>query len=538
MKKILIWLLALCMALGTFSLAGCKRDGNNNGVILDPNKEVINVSLFSAGFGTEWMTNMLNDYNKTLTGNYQFNRIAENTDSIDTITDQIIAGVKKADIYFNDTSNFKMLMSMGVLLDLSEVWDYTPSGEEKTVREKIIDRETFEEAFSYEEKIYGVPFSQGMSGIIYDHDLFEDANLLAKDPSTKNGLTKGTDGIEGTFDDGLPETMEEFVKLCDTIKFDRHYWPFLYTDTVGGGITAPVLETVAGLYEGLESYKTTIVYDGNYTSPSTGTVTKVIPSEGYKTYALGEGRIKAVDFLCDVLLNTDYYDSSLQGINHTASEEHFLYSHSIGRTRVAMTLNGCWWENEAKTAFATDARRNGEKWGYGKRDFRFMPVPAIEGQSETMNGKYVFATNADGSVFAMKSEDEEKNKAMLDFIKFFVSDKGLRYFGVQTGSMPAYRFDLSEEDYNSLTPFSQNQYDILNCENTVILRPELIAQLSPINYLTANSPERWGAIINGYEYANAYDGVVRTSESEYVAALKTRYDAKSWAQIYDQIAGN
>ena len=155
-----------------------------------------------------------------------------------------------------------------------------------------------------------------------------------------------------------------------------------------------------------------------------------------------------------------------------------------------------------------------------------------------MNGKYVFATNADGSVFAMKSEDEEKNKAMLDFIKFFVSDKGLRYFGVQTGSMPAYRFELSEEDYNSLTPFSQNQYDILNCENTVILRPELIAQLSPINYLTANSPERWGAIINGYEYANAYDGVVRTSESEYVAALKTRYDAKSWAQIYDQIAGN
>ena len=184
---------------------------------------------------------MLNDYNKTLTGNYQFNRIAENTDSIDTITDQIIAGVKKADIYFNDTSNFKMLMSMGVLLDLSEVWDYTPSGEEKTVREKIIDSETFEEAFSYEKKIYGVPFSQGMSGIIYDHDLFEDANLLAKDPSTKNGLTKGTDGIEGTFDDGLPETMEEFVKLCDTIKFDRHYWPFLYTDTVGGGITAPVL---------------------------------------------------------------------------------------------------------------------------------------------------------------------------------------------------------------------------------------------------------------------------------------------------------
>ena len=49
--------------------------------------------------------------------------------------------------------------------------------------------------------------------------------------------------------------------------------------------------------------------------------------------------------------------------------------------------------------------------------------------------------------------------------------------------MPAYRFDLSEEDYEEMTPFSRNQYDYIMNENTVILRPNLIEQLTPINYL-------------------------------------------------------
>lgn len=536
MKKILCLILSAMLCMGGVTLSGCGKEVGG-GVILDPDKEVINISLFSAGFGTQWLTDMLNEYNATLTGKYQFNRIAENTDSIDTITDQIQAGIKKADIYFNDTSDFQRLMRMdGMLLDLTSVWDAKPDGTETTVREKILDNATYEAAYSYNGKIYGIPFSQGMSGIIYDHDLFEDAKLLKEDATTANGLTKGTDGIEGTFDDGLPETMDEFIELCDTIK-RKTYWPFLYTDTVGGGITTPVLEIIAGMYEGMESYKATITYDGKYTSPSTGTETVITPDKGYIAYEIGEGRLKGVDFLCDVLLNENYYDKTLQGINHTASEEYFIYSHSAGRTRVAMTLNGCWWENEARDAFATDARRNGAKWGYGKRDFRFMPLPQIEGQDESMNGKYVFSTNADGSIFALRSDDEEKNQAIIDFLTYFASDEGLSYFAEKTGSMPAYKFELSDEEYNSMTPFSRNQYDILMNENTVILRPNLIEQLSPINYLTTDSPQRWSAVINGFEYELAYDAVVRTSKAKYVEALKTKYDAESWKKIYSQVEG-
>ena len=539
-KRFLSSMLATLMILGSSvgAFAGCSdatSTGNSGTVNIDPSKEVINVSLFSAGFGTQWLTDMLNAYNQTLTGKYQFNRIAENTDSIDTITDQISAGVYKADIYFNDTSDFQKLMRMDKLLDLTTVWDEKVDGDDRTVRSKVLDSEIFEKAYSYQNKIYGLPFSQGVSGIIYDHDFFVDSKFLKEDATTANGLSVGVDGKEGTYDDGLPTTMAEFKELCDLIR-DRGFWPFLYTDTVGGGITTPILEIIAGMYEGIDSYKTTVVYEGTYTSPSTGVETTITPADGYKVFELGEGRFKALEFMNDFLLNENYYDTSLEGVNHTASEERFIYSHSKGQTRVAMTLNGCWWENEAKPAFATDAKRNGAKWGYGKRDFRFMPIPAIEGQSETMNGKAVFSTNADGSVFAIKSNDAEKNQAILDFLKYFTSDEGLSFFASATGTLPAYRFDIGEA-VNDLTPFGRNFYEIMMSDNVEILRPNLLEQLTPLCYLTTERPRRWEVTIDGFEYELAYEAITRTSMAKYVDALKNKYDLASWNKIYNQVAG-
>lgn len=138
-------------------------------------------------------------------------------------------------------------------------------------------------------------------------------------------------------------------------------------------------------------------------------------------------------------------------------------------------------------------------------------------------------------MFALRSDDEEKNQAIIDFLTYFASNEGLSYFARETGSMPAYRFDLSEEDYEEMTPFSRNQYDYIMNENTVILRPNLIEQLTPINYLATNAPQRWSVVINGFEYELAYDAIKRTSADQYITALKTKYDAKSWLEIYSQV---
>ena len=117
MKKSVGLLLSAAMFCSGFSgLAGCgtHTTGSGGGVSIDPSKEVISISLFSAGFGTQWLDDLLNDYNATLTGNYQFNRIPENTNSIDTITDQLEAGIRSADIYFNDTNASRPDVRLGV----------------------------------------------------------------------------------------------------------------------------------------------------------------------------------------------------------------------------------------------------------------------------------------------------------------------------------------------------------------------------------------------------------------------------------------
>ena len=121
-------------------------------------------------------------------------------------------------------------------------------------------------------------------------------------------------------------------------------------------------------------------------------------------------------------------------------------------------------------------------------------------------------------------------------MKYFTSDKGLAYFARETGSMPAYRFDMGDA-VNNLTPFGRNFYEIMMSDNVEILRPNLLEQLTPICYLTTNSPSRWNVTISGFEYELAYEAIVRTSMNDYETALKNKYTAATWNEVYKQVEG-
>ena len=85
-----------------------------------------------------------------------------------------------------------------------------------------------------------------------------------EDESTANGLTKGRDGVEGTYDDGLPETYEEFQSLVDRIKY-MQLTPFVYSDVIETGLTEPLAETIWAQYDGMTNYKISYSYEGTYT---------------------------------------------------------------------------------------------------------------------------------------------------------------------------------------------------------------------------------------------------------------------------------
>jgi cell division transport system permease protein len=82
-----------------------------------------------------------------------------------------------------------------------------------------------------------------------------------------------------------------------------------------------------------------------------------------------------------------------------------------------MLVEGLWWENEAKTMLAEVARENASR-GYGQVNYRYMLLPAIEGQ-KGIDGKgngTVFTVSDTGGIVVVKQEDAKKLQPMLEVL--------------------------------------------------------------------------------------------------------------------------
>ncbi len=458
----------------------------------------IKISLYSGGYGTEWMENLMDHLNNSQE-TYWYTRNPDNKAASDEITGKILGGVVEADIYFTTPADVEQLVVGGYLEDLTEVYDYKHTGESLTIRQKTIGYENYETYLSDANGIYVMPCQYNVNSLVYDHDLFENMGWLATDSSTQNGLTKGADGVEGTYDDGLPVTYDDFKDMVEEISVSAV--PFIYGDTVGFGQLDYALEAIWAQYEGYENYKVGATYNGTYTSPSTGAQTTVTPETGYKVYSenLQEGRWKAVQYLNEMYMNSLYMYSDMQGLNHTDAQGIYITSHGTQKP-IAMLLDGSWWENEAKRAFADDAANTSDEYAYGKRDFRLMPVPAFEGQNSASDGKHYFQGGAGASAFAVKPSvfdskvsDEEaaiKREGIIEFFKAYASDWNCKNYTMTSGCILPFEYSLKDEELETLSPFAQNIYEILHSESTVLVESYWMEKGVALNTV----PERWGTI--------------------------------------------
>ena len=271
-------------------------------------------------------------------------------------------------------------------------------------------------------------------------------------------------------------------------------------------------------------------YDGTYQSPDGNKEVELTPETGYKLYSenLMQGYYKGLEFLSESFFNKDNRWSEFKGINHTTAQAIFLTSHEAQKP-IAMLYDGDWWENEAKRAFAEDAAHNGEEYAYGARDFRFMPMPAFEGQSPSSNGKHYFTSQSRLSAFALKQNDKDKEDAIIDFFKLLVSEENCQKFTVETGVKMAYEYALTESMEEKMTPFSKNLFEILSDKNTVIVSPYWLEKDSSLK----RPPERFGDIKVGTEIANVFDFVMNrgVSIAEVLQSVKSMYNADNWREL-------
>lgn len=528
-------LLSLVLALSTVApLAACGPE-----VMPGPpdGRVELKISLYSGGYGTEWMDNLINHLNESQE-TYWYTRLDDNKTASDEIAGRILGTVVDADIYFTTPADVEELVVKGKLEDLSEVYAYTPEGEDKTIKEKTLNYAAYEKYFSDENGIYVMPNQLSVNGLVYDHDLFVKNGWLFTDDNTASGLTKGADGVEGTYDDGLPVTYADFKSLVEQIVTDQ-YTPFVYGDEIGFSQLKMFVESIWAQHEGLDNYNVGITYNGTYTSPSTGKQTSVTPEEGWKVYQnnLQEGRIQGMRFISEMVYHAPdgYLYDDRSGMSHTDAQAVYVTSHAT--KSIAMLFDGGWWENEAKRAFAEDAKNTNENYAFGKRDFRMMPAPTFDDQSDSTKGKHYFSGNLGGassfavkpSVFDPKISEEDaaiKREGIIQFFKAYASDWNCKNYTKSSGCLLPFDYEMTQEELGTISKFAQNIYEIVHDENTVLVDTYWGAK----DVTLTNAPDRWGKLTIGDQTWTSHAAALRaTSFSDYVRGLQNdTWNASNW----------
>lgn len=470
--KILAVILTAMMAVGSLSaFVGCT--GRDQGERVDPNKTQLRIGYFDGGYGREWMKEAERIYE------------AENPDVQVMVTYEkkryessaLLAsyGTYNEDIFFVDTAVYSDFKASNFYYDITEAVStpLTEYGESRSILDKM--NASYKEYYNESEtadgiKYYAVPFFDGIYSIYYDIDLFEKEALYKDaDGNWTNGIdtpkSLGKDGVEGTYDDGLPTTVDEFFALCDYMTYTRNITPFTWPGTEGY-YTTKVLENFWASYEGEDNYMLNYTLDSKgepYTFLD-GTSEPITVQNGYKLKAGQAGKKEALQFGYDILNGHNgngtggaYHSNKVFGTSqdNRAAQNEFIFSINQGR-RVAFLIDGSWWEREAIEDFNTLVKRTDESNAYGTRRFGILPLPTVHQTSDdkTAGTQDVFSAVGENSQVWINKNTKIADVA-VDFFRFLHTDKILSLMTSYSNTLRPYSYTVSDADKQRMTPLGK-----------------------------------------------------------------------------------
>ena len=445
MKKLILFLLAAVIVLGMFG--GCKKD------VPDTENDLV-VELADLGYGTDFFEAMVERFEQLNPGKKVY---ANYSSDLTKVRTQLDSGPRynPTDLYFGGGSFFDLIQLGSFKVDgvtyenrfyeLSDVYDYIPSGEEYSVKDKMVD--SYEEYFNVDGKYYGFPWAGGMGGLVYNKKIAEKYSI------------------------DLPNTTDELFALQEKLTggeylfmyaLEDHYWDMVY-------------DTWVAQYAGLEAY--TNFWDGMYYNKDRG------------GYSFGPdimtmpGRYEMLEVLEKALNSisadgTIHSDPDSLSYNFSQAQMNFLAGKAL------FMPNGDWLELEAQ-AFGNDV------------EIAFIRTPVISSiiekldtvKDDAMLSAVIDAidrgeTSCEGvsaEDFAIVREARGVVKTIgvnhvvlipvyanaadlaVEFLKFMASDEGLQIYIEQTGgAMLPFRYEVSESNLQeNFSVFQQGVYEIL-----------------------------------------------------------------------------
>lgn len=525
-KRCCAVLFAMMLIVPVFSACtGKKIEG------IDPNKTQIYVGVYNGGFGSAYLAGVKNRF-ETDYPDYELIIDGEQKREYLDIYNTLKAGTEINDVFITCFPETQGLQAPGYLEDISDVWEMTPVGETETIENKMKNSDLYQQIFkgATDDGLYGLPWSDSMVGFVFDFELFKENGWLLyaqNDETTKASLAKaeigftesgnylidssgekilslGKDGKPGTYDDGQPITESEWRTMVKKISVRADtkvfLWPGNYPDYVNDIFDAAFVQ-----YDGVANAEVFNTFSGTYTN---GDVSFEVKEEtGYLVNQM-TGRKKALDFVNEYLVNTEYrHGKAESGTSNTDAQDLFLmgYEKSKSNPETAFLIDGCWWENEARGTFEMPSIVNDGR-GYGKREYRYMLLPDFSGQ---LCDKSVLSTRQAGAIMVKKQTDEAKKAMIKEFLRYLVSDQNVKSFVTQTNGLLPYKVELNESEYNLLTPFMKNVWDMYRDEeNILIFRPKVERLKSRLNYVSASKPKNdWFSSVEGFTYKIPLSGL-------------------------------
>ncbi len=460
---IMLFTAVACDGLGGRPVGG---DDDDSGADPNDKRPSMFISVFNGGYGRKWLDKIVNEYNQSHPENKYKIVVNANKDEFNSILNKLASGTFNNDMFITNLYAYKLIDNKYVE-DISAIWDYDPDNNGSTLRQTMYSAETYAQAFGDGEGgLYALPINESLQGFVYDHDVFLKYGLLYNEDgdftTSASDLSKGKDGIAGTYDDGHPQTEAQWLDMCEKAKNMLGY-AITYSGKFQVYLNQLFYQVFAQV-DGVEAFEMNYDFQGTYDFGD-GPVT-ITHDNGYLLADM-RGKAKALQFLDTYTAAKDtakftankYTDprSGALGYSHTDAQNDYLIDNADGASRrSAMLWEGDWWENEAKTTFNALAEED-SAYAFRTRNYKFMTLPLFDNQVAEGNVWNI----ADNMYICVKKQtDSEKKDICMDFLKFFFQDKYIQNYTVETGGLMPYDVALTAEQEAQLSPFAKNMREI------------------------------------------------------------------------------
>lgn len=463
-KRLVASILAGAMVL---SIAACGAKVTEE---VDSSKTTLYVGNYAGGVGSEWLESAMAKFEEKY-ADVSFEEgkkgvqliLGENnkTTMAGKELEQVIA-TSKTEVFFTEDVSYHAWVNKGLLHEITGITEekLTEYGEDKSIAEKMYPE--LAEGLKVDGKYYALPFWEAFYGLVYNATLFDENGwYISEDGHFTNAsgkLSAGPDGKAGTYDDGMPATYEQFFAMMDEMVKDNvtpiQWGSREYITWFFGSLFAD--------YEGFEDLMMNYTLEGEAELVKLDTLdvenmtyetekVSITQQNGYEL-ARQEGYLYVLDFAEQFFRGKGYYDPNISmSTAYKISDAQLAFvrnARTTDKKPVAMLVEGCWWENEAITAFQETYGPDATKFD-NEMEMKWMPLPkATEAQVGSEN---IQVAPLNSYCFINANITEEKVEAAELFLQFCHTDMMMEEFTALTGMFKPYEYEVSNDKVTAST---------------------------------------------------------------------------------------